>query len=148
VGQKFPFTPEEFKAIYSKVPRLCVDLVILHEGKCLLTLRKSHGWENLWHMPGGTVYFQESIENAAKRVAKSEVGIDIKVNKLLGYIEYFDEAKVRGFGYTITMVLECEALSTSLVLDEQASEGNWFSQLPENTITEQKNFLSKLGFRV
>lgn len=125
-----------------------MDLVIKHQGKCLLTLRKKYGWENMWHMPGGTVYFQESIENAAKRVAKSEVGIDIKVIKLLGYIEYFDEAKVRGFGYTITIVLECEALTTELVLDEQASEGNWFSKLPATTIVEQKNFLQKLGFSV
>jgi ADP-ribose pyrophosphatase YjhB (NUDIX family) len=90
---KQPFTYEQFKEIYSKVPRLCVDMIIQNEDGILLIERKSHGWEGLWHTPGGTLYYKESLLDGLKRVAEQELGVQIQPGELIGYIEYPTEEK-------------------------------------------------------
>lgn len=142
--RKLPFTFEEFKTIYYKVPRLCVDLVIKDKDKLLLTLRKKHGWEGKWHLPGGTIYFKEPIFEAVKRVSQEELGIEVNIEKHLGFIEYFSEEKERGFGYTVSLVFLCNISSGELELDDQAERAEFFQSLPDNIIDEQKIFLDKL----
>ena len=41
-----PLSYEEFVAIYSKVPRLCVDLVVRTDEGVLMTLRAENGYED------------------------------------------------------------------------------------------------------
>lgn len=136
--RKLPFSFEEFKAIYSQVPRLCVDLVIKQDGKVLLTLRKDYGWENQWHFPGGTVYYREPLEEAVQRIAQDEAGMEVKIEKMLGYMEFLDEEEERGFGYTVSIVFLCAPLKEGIVI------GKWFNKLPKKMIRQHKDFLSKL----
>lgn len=142
--RKQPFTYEEFKDIYSKVPRLCVDLVVKTEKGVLLTFRTKNGYENQWHLPGGTVYYRERVEDAVKRVANEELGIDVVTKKFVGYLEYFSEVKERGFGYTITLVFICEPMNSEFKLDDQVEKAEFFNKIPDNTIAEQKILLDKL----
>ncbi len=80
---------EEFHAIYSRVPRLCVEVVIVTaERGVLLSLRDIPPNIGAWHIPGGTVLFGEPLEAAVRRVARHELGLDVAVGELLGYIEY------------------------------------------------------------
>lgn len=146
--RKLPFTFEEFKEIYSKVPRLCVNLVIIDKNGLLLTLRQKHGWEGKWHLPGGTVYFKESILKAINRVAQEELGIEVSIKKHLGYIEYFSEEKERGFGYTISLAFLCHISAGELELDDQVEKAVFFQTLPDNTIKEQKTFLRNIAVLV
>lgn len=139
------FTFEEFKSIYSKVPRLCVDLVIETDKGVLLSLRKKNGYENQWHLPGGTVYYQEPVEDTVKRIAQEELGAKIIIEKFLGYIEYFSEAKERGFGYTVTLAFLCRLKSKTFNLDNQVEKVDFFITPPENTIIEQKEFLKTMN---
>ncbi len=141
--QKQPLTEREFRNIYSKVPRLCVDLIIKTTKGILLTLRKEDSWNGLWHVPGGTVYYKEGLRDAARRVAKEELGIDVAVVKTLGYIEYFNEDKERGFGYTVSVEFLCDPKSTEFKLNEQATEAKFFKSLPANIIPEHKEFIAK-----
>jgi ADP-ribose pyrophosphatase YjhB (NUDIX family) len=145
VASKNPLTYEEFKAIYSKVPRLCVDLIIMTEKGVLLTLRTKDGYKNQWHFPGGTVFYRESIADAVHRVALKEVGVDVEIVKYLGHIEYFSEVAERGFGYTVTLAYLCHPLSDQIALDDHAEKWDFFKKLPQNTIIEQKRFLASLG---
>lgn len=142
--RKQPFTFEEFKAIYSKVPRLCVDLVIKTDKGVLLTLRTKNGYENQWHLPGGTVYYREKVEDTVKRVAEEELGIEVSIEKFHGYLEYFSEEKERGFGYTVTLVFICKPISKEFNLDDQVEKVGFFKTPPENTISEQKDLLNQL----
>lgn len=146
--RKLPFTFEEFKTIYSKVPRLCVDLVIKDKDSLLLTLRQKHGWEGKWHLPGGTVYFRELISEAINRVAQEELGISVKIEKHLGYIEYFSEEKERGFGYTVSLVFLCNIETGELEIDDQVEKAEFFQTLPDNIIEEQKIFLKKYYYPI
>lgn len=97
----------------------------------------------MWHLPGGTVFYKETIMEAVDRVAKEELGISVNVKSLLGYIEYPSEEKERGFGWAISLAILCEIKGGELKVNEEASEVKTFSSLPENTIYEQKVFLEK-----
>lgn len=141
--QKLPLTNKEFKDIYSRVPRLCVDVIINTDEGVLLTLRKEKSWQGLWHIPGGTVYYKESLGDAVRRVAREELGVDISIEKVLGYIEYFDEEKERGFGYAVSIEFLCNLKESVFTLSEQATEAKFFKSLPPNIIHEQEIFIKK-----
>ena len=44
---------EKYDEIYSKVPRICVEVVIRNEKGILLTKRAIPSSEGKWHFPGG-----------------------------------------------------------------------------------------------
>ena len=139
-----PFSDLEFKEIFSRVPRLCVDLVVRTPRGIILTLRSLPTWNNLWHTPGGTVRYKETIANAAKRVAKSELGVAVTILKTLGYMEFPSEEKERGFGWSVSIALLCELQSGELVgKNDEASDMRAFTELPENTLSEHRVFLTE-----
>lgn len=144
MARKQPFTFDKFKQIYSKVPRLCVDLIIKTNQGVLLTLRTKNGWENQWHLPGGTVFYREPAIKAVKRIAKEEVGVTITSAKFLNFIEWPNEIKERGFGYSVSLVFLCTINNDKLKLDNQVEKANFFKEIPENTIHEHKIFLQKM----
>ncbi|MBV8429562.1 MAG: NUDIX domain-containing protein, partial [Solirubrobacterales bacterium] len=81
--------PQEFFAIYRRVPRLCVEVVLVDPARgVLLKLRDIPPNVGAWHIPGGTVLFGEALVGAVRRVARDELGLEVKVGELLGYIEY------------------------------------------------------------
>ncbi len=138
-----PLSPEEFKTIYSQVPRLCVDAIIRSEKGVLLTLRNLPHWNNMWHFPGATLRYRERPEDAVKRAAKNETGAEITIVKFLGYMEFPSEQKERGFGSSISLAFLCDLVGGKLEPKKDASEIRIFSDLPENMIVEQKEFLMK-----
>ncbi len=136
--KKLPF--EEFKEIYSKVPRLCVDLVIKNKDGVLLTKRDippDLGW---WHFPGGTVLMHETLKDTVDRVAIEELNTKVKIKKMLGFLEYTDGS---GLGYPISAVFLVQSLSKKLVGGEQAKTIDYFKKLPKKTLPEVKRFLKR-----
>lgn len=140
-----PLTFEEFKSIYSKVNRLNVELVIMHQDGVVLTLRDIQPWKGEWHLPGGTVYYREPIKEAVERIAFEELGIEVEIGECLGYIEYPGIIEHGGVGSPIGIAFKCTPLSTDFKLDEQSSDVGIFNDLPKNTIKDQVNFLENLG---
>ena len=135
---------EEFKEIYSKVPRLCVEVVIKTHGGVVLGLRKLPSWQGMWHFPGGALDYNETIAEAVERIAKDEIGVSVTMDKLLGYIEYPSEKKERGFGWSVSLAILCRPESEEFRPDNfNSSEIKVFSELPENMVVEQKEFLIK-----
>lgn len=139
---RYPLTYEEFTSIYSRVPRLTVEVLIHTSEGVLLTLRNLTSWNNLWHLPGGTVYYGETVEEATVRIASEEIGITVVPTKLVGYLHYPSEEKERGFGWSIGLVFLCTTQTTSFRLGEQASRYQFFKVLPDNIVVEQKDFLN------
>ena len=134
-------TPKEFKQVYGKVPRLCVDLVIMDKGGILFTKRAINPCKGQWHLPGGTVLFNETLEQAAHRVAKEELGIKIKIHDDLGYMQFFIKGK-KYHAMSIAFISTPKGNST-ITLDRQASEYKYFKNLDKNTVKEHKAFLTK-----
>ena len=140
---KKPFTYEEFKKIYSQVPRLTVDLIIRSHDGIILTLRSLPTWHNQWHLPGGTVLYKERIDDTVHRVAQEELDIQVKILNRLGNIEYPSEEIECGFDWSVGIAVLCESLSEKISINDEASRVEVFKELPENVISEQETFLKE-----
>ena len=138
---------EEFHAIYRRVPRLCVEVVIVNDERgVLLSLRDIPPNVGAWHIPGGTVLFGESLEAAVRRVAGHELGLDVDVGDLLGYIEYPSHHQ-NGLDSPIGLAFHAEPVQATIA-DVRLPDGiEWFTQLPDGLYEEQREFLVReLGF--
>ena len=136
----------EFHAIYSRVPRLCVEVVIASaERGVLLSLRDIPPNIGAWHIPGGTVLFGESLAAAVQRVARHELGLDVAVGELLGYIEYPSHHE-NGLDSPVGLAFRAQPRPAQPGA-EQLPEGiEWFTRLPEGLYQEQREFLvQRLG---
>jgi ADP-ribose pyrophosphatase YjhB (NUDIX family) len=139
--QKLPL--KEFKEIYSKVPRLCVDLVVVTKDGILLTKRSEDlSYAGFWHVPGGGVLYGENIEDALKRVAKLELGVKIKIVKLLCYLEFPSE-KTLGFGQSISLDFLVE-IKGQIKLNNEATEFGYYKKPPIKIVPEHKKLFELL----
>lgn len=133
---------EEFNEIYSKVPRLTVEVIVRTPAGVLLTRRAIEPYKGQWHIPGGTVLYKESITDAVHRVADDELGLHVSIERMLGYIEYPSEEQKRGFGWTIGLAFLCTSTGGELRGSPQGEIIEAFSSLPADLISEQKEFLA------
>src|SRR6266566_1501358 len=60
------------------------------EGKLFITLRgkEAKNERGKWEIPGGSVEYGETFEQAIKREIKEELGIEIKIIELLGICDH------------------------------------------------------------
>lgn len=63
------------------MPGLGVNTAIVQHNRILLTLRPD--WE-VWCLPGGSVEADESLAQAAVRETREEVGLDVRLTRLVG----------------------------------------------------------------
>jgi len=133
---------EEFRAIYRRVPRLCVEVVILDpERRVLLALRDIPPNVGAWHIPGGTVLFGESLADAVRRVARDELSLDVDPVELLGYIEYPSHYE-NGLDSPVGLAFRAEPSDNSPRAPGLPDGCEWFSRLPEGLYAEQREFLA------
>jgi colanic acid biosynthesis protein WcaH len=133
-------TDEEYNSIFSRVPRICVDLVIVTNEGFLLGMRTIPPDPNTWHLIGGRVRMEETVSHAIRRIAKDEVRIEVSGKKLLGYMEFFKE---KGFIHSISMVFLVNAVTSTFTSSEQSSEIKAFTEIPDNTSCTHRDFLQK-----
>lgn len=138
-----PFTFEEFRSIYSRVPRLCVDLIIQTPEGVLLTLRDIPPNKGMWHLPGGTLLFREKIEDAVQRVAKNELGIEVEIKEYIGFMQFLRQDNFEGFDHPVSLGILCTTKNTDFVLNDQASDVQFFKRMPDTLMQEQKEFIEK-----
>ncbi len=130
-----PLPKDEFERIFSKVPRLTVEVLIANDDQgVLLALRDVDPCRGTWNLAGGTVRFGEPLVDAVRRVARDELGVSVSVGQLLGYIEYPSHYE-NGLDSPVGLVFRAEAEAGS------RPRGEWFRVLPENMHEEQKRFL-------
>ncbi|CAO5155144.1 NUDIX hydrolase [Frankia sp. AiPs1] len=139
----FPLSQRDFDAIYSRVPRLCVEVVVSGPAGVLLTKRDIEPCRGQWHLPGGTVFFGESLPAAVERVAARELGAAVTVGALLGYIEYPLMAAAGYRGWPIGVAFEATLVGGQPVGSDEGREVGWFGEIPPNTLTEQADFLRR-----
>ena len=139
-----PLPQDEFDWIFSRVPRLTVEVVIASSDRgVLLALRDFGPCKGLWHLPGGTVRFGEPVIEAVRRVARDELGLTVSVGELLGYIEYPSHYN-NGLDSPVGLAFRAQP-SIADMRDERdlRSECAWFTTLPENMHDEQREFLAR-----
>jgi colanic acid biosynthesis protein WcaH len=87
---------EEWETIVNNVPIVSVDLVIECPDGIVLGQRSNEPAKGEWFVPGGRVQKGESLENAVRRVAMEELGVDIEIIERLGVFEHFYETSEVG----------------------------------------------------
>lgn len=115
-----------------------VGAFILNENNELLLLQRNKEPEKgFWSIPGGSVELFETCEEAVIREIKEEVGVDIKVKKLLCVVNHIvDKEKV----HWVSPEYICEIINGEVKNLEPSKhlEVKWFNinKLPDNiTIT-------------
>ena len=146
--KRIPFP--EFKKIYSRVPRLCVEVIIIENSSLLLIKRSIEPAIGKWHTPGGTVLKGEDLEQAVKRVAKEELDLEVDVIELIGAIEY--KSYKNHYSQDISLAFMVKSIDKNFInkiqLDGHADEYSFFPKLPNDMIIDQKKFYSNaLGIK-
>lgn len=121
-----------YKAIANNVPILCVDAVIVNNGKYLLVKRRNEPLKGHWWVPGGRVEKGESLVDALRRKVKDEVGLDLEVVTRVGYYEEeFDRNELElPSVHTVSVVFIASPTSEEIQLDDQSSSYKWSPHLP------------------
>jgi ADP-ribose pyrophosphatase YjhB (NUDIX family) len=139
-----PLPQDEFDWIFSRVPRLTVELLIASNHRGVLLARRDSGpCKGLWHLPGGTVRFGEPVTEAVRRVAQDELGLTVSVGELLGYIEYPSHYD-NGLDSPVGLAFRAQPSTVDMPHERDLrSECAWFKMLPDNMHHEQKEFLAR-----
>lgn len=138
---EFPLSAAEFEAIYRRVPRLTVELVIRDGAALLLSRRNIEPCKGQWHLPGGTVRFGESLPDAARRIARRELGVVVDVGRMLGYIEYPFMHAAGYFGWPVGIAFETRVVEGTPRGSAEGEEIRWFHSVPAGVIREQAEFI-------
>jgi len=137
-------TNDEYNFIYGdqqmgRVPRICVDALIVSDGKIMLAKRNIEPFKGYWALPGGAINFGETIDEALNRNLKKELGINPVAKRLIGNIEHYPDGPYK---HSISMVYVVK-FTGQLKAKDQADELQFFSEVPEHTQTFQGKFLQE-----
>ena len=131
-----------YRRIYSRVPRVCVDVLIRKSGGVLLSRRSIQPYLGSWHLPGGRVRLHETFAHTAKRICREELGLRVRVLTVLGAIEYLRERQVSSsMTHSVSVVLSAESIGGTPRGSWQAREISFFRSLPRKIIPEVRTFL-------
>lgn len=142
--------PDLYKQIIERMPFACVDLAIERNGKWLMVKRRQEPAKGEWWVVGGRVYKNETLEAAAKRKAREEVGLEIELVRKVGFYEtFFKTAKVpvKGGTHTVNVVFLARSRKGQVVLDKNHSDFRWCSTIEEGWHPYMKALLSDAGFQ-
>ncbi|MBI4132349.1 MAG: NUDIX domain-containing protein [Candidatus Sungbacteria bacterium] len=141
-GRLQKLSSASYRRIYSAVPRLCADVVIRASGGVLLTRRSIPPWRGWWHLPGGRVHKFETLSRAAERICREELGVKVRVSKVLGAVEYLRDRTAPGFvTHSVSVVLAARLIGGMPRGSWQAREISFFRSLPRKVIPGVGRFL-------
>ena len=138
------------KREYPEHPLAAVGAVIKKGGRVLLAKRRFEPSRDKWSIPGGLVELGERVKDAVKREIYEEVGLEIRLIKLIDEVDNIirdEDGRVR-YHY---IILDYLAVPKGGVLrgNKEALELGWFT--PEeaaklNLTKTSRYLLRKIGF--
>lgn len=141
-----PLTPAEFDEIYSRVPRLTVEIIVRDsDGAVFLTKRSVPPCVGQWHLPGGTVRFAEPLLEAVRRIARREICIDVRQALNNGFIEY-PSHYLNGLDSPVGIVFEATYYTGEPQAGADAEDGRWFTRVPDEMHGDQDGYLTAHGY--
>ena len=69
---------------FNNKPLIAVGVLVINKNKALIIKRGEEPNKFLWSIPGGLVEIGEELEEAAIREVKEEIGIDVKIEQMIG----------------------------------------------------------------
>jgi colanic acid biosynthesis protein WcaH len=90
-----PIPPDAWRTVVASVLIVSVDLVVRHNGGVVLGKRQNEPANGEWFVPGGRIHKNERLDEAAHRVARTELGCDVTIDRQLGVYELlYDTSEV------------------------------------------------------
>jgi colanic acid biosynthesis protein WcaH len=142
---------DEYLRILECLPIICVDLLIINEGKCLLLLRNREPAKDTYWFPGGRIYKNETIINAALRKAKEETNLYCSFERIISVEESIFERKGDMIMDLHTVNVCCLIFVkdyTGIKIDQLHSNYKWIDKIDPSYHPAIKNPLLKLGFSI
>lgn len=101
--------PEEVFIFLSQISPLSnVDLLIRdREGRILLAWRNDPWWGSGWHVPGGIIRLQETVEERIHRTAETELGTSVEFETKPVEIHQIIDKNLKSRSHHITLVFAC-----------------------------------------
>ncbi len=112
-------------------------IIILKDSQVLLGKRKKEFGQGQWELPGGHLEFQETFEENLERECQEELGIKVKVGKLISIAPNM----VYGNHYIIfTFLADSYSGKPKLKEPDKHESWSWFSldNLPEKLFISTK----------
>jgi 8-oxo-dGTP diphosphatase len=78
-------------------PKVACGVLVVQDGRVLLVRRRNEPGRGQWCLPCGFADADEPPEQAARREAREEAGIEIALDGLLGLYHYTDDPRGAGF---------------------------------------------------
>jgi colanic acid biosynthesis protein WcaH len=75
----------EYNRIITKVPIVCIDVIIYYQGKMLFIKRADEPARGEWWLPGGRLYKGESLQECALRKAREETGLECRFIEIVHF---------------------------------------------------------------
>jgi ADP-ribose pyrophosphatase YjhB (NUDIX family) len=139
--------PEKFYREHLRhFPLATVDIVVTDRRRRFLLLKRSRenlAWKGVWATPGGRIFRNERVRDAAHRVLLRETGLQVPPEKF----------ELRGVGeiittkeHGVTAVFSVKVNQNNIKLDKSSSSARWFTlaNAPE-TLTPEYATILKLG---
>lgn len=134
-GQGVPNLPAPvFAALKDVVAQPTAELLLEREGRVLLTPREDEHWR-AWHLPGGFVGCGEGLDDACRRLALRELGIDVRLEGIVGHGCWPDHP------YASPLLLLCRC-----AFDAAPAAGEFFAEPPEALIPRHRELLRAYGW--
>ena len=138
----------DFEKSFELVPRIALNLLIKNQaGEILLTKRNIKPFRNHWHFPGTFLLKNETISGCLKRLAKQEVGFELKQStvKFLGVFEDI-EGDPRGHVIDVMYEYHLDHLGDK-EFTQETKELRFFKKLPQQVGFNHRDTLKQLGFK-
>jgi 8-oxo-dGTP diphosphatase len=118
-------------------PTPTVDIIIETEGGIVLIERKNppHGWA----IPGGFVDYGESYENAARREAKEETGLEVE---LIRQLHTYSDPKRDARQHTASTVFIATASGKPVAADDAQKAEIFFADTLPSLVFDHAQILS------
>ncbi len=132
---------------YPDHPFVGVGALVHRGGKVLLVRRAKEPNRGKWIIPGGLVELGEPLEDAVVREMKEELGIDVKIDRMLDIANevVFDESKRVKYHYVLIDFL-VSPIQDEVILNDESSAYQWFaaeSVLDLDTTANTKKMVRK-----
>ena len=120
---------ETFKRVIENTPLVSVDLIVRDETSVLLGKRVNRPAKGFWFTLGGRVLKGEKIDEAIKRIARAELGMELtSAPKFIGVFEHlYDDAIFEHVStHYLNLGYEVELSNLETLPKDQHDEYRWF----------------------
>lgn len=119
-----------YKKIMENIPILCVDIILKKGKKILLVKRKNKPLKDVWWIPGGRVFKNETLIDAVKRKCMEELNINVEKIKEIGTYEYIGQdpffETIKTGVHTVSVVYLMNYISGEIKVDRNHECFKWF----------------------